>query len=188
MAAFFLSGLGIGRKECLQGSFCIDLGGNIWYSFWFYSISIRVLFHQFHQGAGAQPVCAGLQHRLGRLEGADAAGGLDLNARAYVAGHQRHILNGGTTLIKAGGGLDIGRARLGDAMAQGDLLGVGQPAALDDHLQLCRSASPGHDGYLVGDSINSKLVLMPIEAQKKMRKTLGRIVNEGKGGVLCILL
>ncbi|MBQ8792008.1 MAG: hypothetical protein IJZ62_00090, partial [Clostridia bacterium] len=28
----------------------------------------------------------------------------------------------------------------------------------------------------------------PMEAQKKMRKTLGRIVNEGKGGVLCILL
>ncbi|MBE7074027.1 MAG: stage IV sporulation protein A [Clostridiales bacterium] len=41
---------------------------------------------------------------------------------------------------------------------------------------------------LVGDSINSKIVLMPLEAQKKMRKTLGRIVNEGKGGVLCILL
>jgi stage IV sporulation protein A len=41
---------------------------------------------------------------------------------------------------------------------------------------------------LVGDSINSKIVLMPVEAQRKMRKTLSRIVNEGKGGVLCILL
>ena len=41
---------------------------------------------------------------------------------------------------------------------------------------------------LVNDSINSKIVLMPIEAQRKMRKTLSRIVNEGKGGVLCILL
>lgn len=41
---------------------------------------------------------------------------------------------------------------------------------------------------LVGDSINSKIVLMPVEAQRKMRKTLTRIVNEGKGGVLCILL
>ena len=41
---------------------------------------------------------------------------------------------------------------------------------------------------LVGDNINSKIVLMPAEAQRKMRKTLGRIVNEGKGGVLCILL
>ncbi len=41
---------------------------------------------------------------------------------------------------------------------------------------------------LVGDNINSKIVLMPAEAQRKMRKTLARIVNEGKGGVLCILL
>lgn len=41
---------------------------------------------------------------------------------------------------------------------------------------------------LVGDNINSKIVLMPVEAQRKMRKTLARIVNEGKGGVLCILL
>ena len=41
---------------------------------------------------------------------------------------------------------------------------------------------------LVEDNINSKLVMMPVEAQRKMRKTLGRIVNEGKGGVICILL
>lgn len=41
---------------------------------------------------------------------------------------------------------------------------------------------------LIGDNINSKIVMMPAEAQRKMRKTLGRIVNEGKGGVICILL
>ena len=41
---------------------------------------------------------------------------------------------------------------------------------------------------LVGDNINSKIVMMPIDAQRKMRKTLGRIVNEGKGGIICILL
>ncbi|MCL2822010.1 MAG: stage IV sporulation protein A, partial [Firmicutes bacterium] len=41
---------------------------------------------------------------------------------------------------------------------------------------------------LVNDGLNNKLVAMPIETQKKMRKTLGRIVNEGKGGVICILL
>ena len=41
---------------------------------------------------------------------------------------------------------------------------------------------------LVGDNISSKIVMMPIEAQRKMRKTLGRIINEGKGGVICILL
>ena len=36
--------------------------------------------------------------------------------------------------------------------------------------------------------IESKINSMPIEAQKKMRKTLTRIVNEGKGGIICILL
>lgn len=41
---------------------------------------------------------------------------------------------------------------------------------------------------LVSDGIHSKIVLMPTEAQQKMRKTLTRIVNEGKGGVICILL
>jgi len=41
---------------------------------------------------------------------------------------------------------------------------------------------------LVSDNINSKLVMMPLDAQKKMRKTLGRIINEGKGGMICILL
>ena len=41
---------------------------------------------------------------------------------------------------------------------------------------------------MVNDGIKSKIVLMPVEAQQKMRKTLTRIVNEGKGGVICILL
>ena len=41
---------------------------------------------------------------------------------------------------------------------------------------------------LVNDGLQNKLVSMPAEVQKKMRRTLGRIVNEGKGGVICILL
>ncbi len=41
---------------------------------------------------------------------------------------------------------------------------------------------------LVNDGLQNKLVSMPTEVQKKMRRTLGRIVNEGKGGVICILL
>ena len=41
---------------------------------------------------------------------------------------------------------------------------------------------------LVSDGIHSKVFQMPTEAQRKMRKTLGRIVNEGKGGIICILL
>lgn len=41
---------------------------------------------------------------------------------------------------------------------------------------------------LVNEGLQSKLTQMPVNAQNKMRKTLGRIVNEGKGGVICILL
>ncbi len=41
---------------------------------------------------------------------------------------------------------------------------------------------------MVSDGLQTKLVSMPVEVQKKIRKTLGRIVNEGKGGVICILL
>ncbi len=41
---------------------------------------------------------------------------------------------------------------------------------------------------LVNEGLQNKLVSMPQDIQRKMRKTLGRIVNEGKGGVLCILL
>lgn len=41
---------------------------------------------------------------------------------------------------------------------------------------------------LVNEGLNNKLVQMPSEAQKKMRRTLSRIVNEGKGGIICILL
>ena len=41
---------------------------------------------------------------------------------------------------------------------------------------------------LITDGVSSKITTMPQDAQKKMRKTLTRIVNEGKGGIICILL
>lgn len=41
---------------------------------------------------------------------------------------------------------------------------------------------------LVNEGINKKLNSMPTNLQNKLRKTVGRIVNEGKGGILCILL
>lgn len=41
---------------------------------------------------------------------------------------------------------------------------------------------------LVKEGLNSKLTTVPPEIFLKMRKTMSRIVNEGKGGVLCILL
>lgn len=41
---------------------------------------------------------------------------------------------------------------------------------------------------LVKDSIDSKISGLPEEVQTKMRRTLTKIVNERKGGVICILL
>ncbi|MCK9574911.1 MAG: stage IV sporulation protein A [Clostridia bacterium] len=41
---------------------------------------------------------------------------------------------------------------------------------------------------VVKEGLNNKLLAMPVEAQTKMRKTLTRIVNEGRGGIICILL
>ena len=41
---------------------------------------------------------------------------------------------------------------------------------------------------LVSDGMKNKLSGMPADAQRKMRKTLTKIVNEGKGGIICILL
>ena len=43
-------------------------------------------------------------------------------------------------------------------------------------------------GSLVKDDLQIKLGNIPIDTRKKLRKTMTRIVNEGKGGVLCILL
>ena len=41
---------------------------------------------------------------------------------------------------------------------------------------------------LVGENLNNKITSMSPNLQNKLRKTLSRIVNEGKGGILCILL
>ena len=41
---------------------------------------------------------------------------------------------------------------------------------------------------LVNEGLNNKLSSLPADTQKKMRRTLTRIINEGKGGVICIIL
>ncbi len=41
---------------------------------------------------------------------------------------------------------------------------------------------------LVQEGLSGKLVRMPTEAQRKMQLTIERIVNEGGGGLICILL
>ena len=41
---------------------------------------------------------------------------------------------------------------------------------------------------LVNEGLNAKLAHMPEEARMKLAETLGRIINEGSGGLICILL
>ena len=41
---------------------------------------------------------------------------------------------------------------------------------------------------MIKEGLTQKLVQMPYEVRAKMKKTVTRIVNEGKGGVICILL
>ena len=43
-----------------------------------------------------------------------------------------------------------------------------------------------HD--LVNEGLQNKLARMPEEAQMKIQETLQRIVNEGSGGLICIIL
>ena len=41
---------------------------------------------------------------------------------------------------------------------------------------------------LVNEGLQTKLSKMPEEAQMKLQETLERIVNEGSGGLICIIL
>ncbi len=41
---------------------------------------------------------------------------------------------------------------------------------------------------LVNEGLNSKLTSMPENLQLKLRRTIGKIINQGKGGIICILL
>ena len=41
---------------------------------------------------------------------------------------------------------------------------------------------------LVNEGVNNKLAKMPDEARRKLAVTLARIINEGSGGLICIIL
>ena len=41
---------------------------------------------------------------------------------------------------------------------------------------------------LVNEGLNNKLSHMPSDAQEKLRETLQKIINEGSGGLICIIL
>ena len=62
---------------------------------------------------------------------------------------QFHIVEGGTGLGEARGGFDVVRAGVGDSLAQGDLLLIGQQAGLDNDLQELALAGLLHGGDLI---------------------------------------
>ena len=41
---------------------------------------------------------------------------------------------------------------------------------------------------LVNEGLHNKLIKMPEESRMKLRETLSRIINEGSGGLICIIL
>ena len=41
---------------------------------------------------------------------------------------------------------------------------------------------------LVREGLSNKLMRMPLDAQEKVQETLSKIINEGSGGMICILL
>ena len=41
---------------------------------------------------------------------------------------------------------------------------------------------------LIGEDLNSKVSRLPDDARAKLQETLSRIINEGSGGLICIIL
>ena len=41
---------------------------------------------------------------------------------------------------------------------------------------------------LVNEGVNNKLAKMPDETRRKLGSTLERVINEGSGGLICIIL
>ena len=75
-----------------------------------------------------------VQEIFGVLQVRNAAGGLDLLAVRHMLHHEGNVLAGRTAAGKARGGLDVVGVRIGDDLAELDLLFVGEQAGLDDDL------------------------------------------------------
>ncbi len=59
----------------------------------------------------------------------------------------------------------------------------------EDPVQIWHSNMFGKSLYdLVGEGLNAKLAHMPEDSQLKIVETLGRIINEGSNGLICIIL
>ena len=74
-----------------------------------------------------------------------------------MLGKEGHVLPGGPSAGKAGGGLDILRAGGGDDLAQFDLLLVGEQARLNNHLE---QAAPA--GFLHGLDLPEEVIPPPV--------------------------
>lgn len=59
----------------------------------------------------------------------------------------------------------------------------------DNTEKLWESNTFGKSVYeLVSEGLNTKLKRMPDDARLKLKQTLSRIINEGSGGLICIIL
>ena len=59
----------------------------------------------------------------------------------------------------------------------------------DDPIQIWQSNMFGRSfSQMVGEDLQNKLRRMPADARDKLRETLQRIINEGSGGLICIIL
>ena len=59
----------------------------------------------------------------------------------------------------------------------------------DDPVKLWQSNIFGRSFHeIVGDDLQAKLRRMPQDSQKKLREALERIINDGSGGLICIIL
>ena len=55
--------------------------------------------------------------------------------------------------------------------------------------KICESNMFGKSLYeLVNEGLHTKLAHMPDESRAKLAETLERIINEGSGGLICIIL
>jgi stage IV sporulation protein A len=59
----------------------------------------------------------------------------------------------------------------------------------EDPKQIWESNLFGRSLYeLINDGLHAKLAHMPDDARQKLGETLSRVINEGSGGLICIIL
>ena len=112
-----------------------------------------------HDSGGAQTGCAQSDELLSVIDGGNAACGLDLHMGSNVLGKQLHIGEGSACGGEASGGLDVVSAGVGDTLAQGDLLLIGEQAGFDDDLQKFALAGSLNGSNFCGDF--RKFALLP---------------------------